>query len=49
MHRAKTLAIAAMMRDLKYIGRDVSADVEKHMDFSFLEAATKKTRDGLGY
>ncbi|MCF4124105.1 ABC transporter substrate-binding protein [Methylobacterium sp. SyP6R] len=49
MHRAKTQAIAAMMRDLKYISRDVSADVETHMDFSFLEAATKKTRDGLGY
>ncbi|BCM83081.1 ABC transporter substrate-binding protein [Methylobacterium indicum] len=49
MHRAKTQAIAAMMRDLKYISRDVSADVDTHMDFSFLEAATKKTRDGLGY
>ncbi|RVU19014.1 ABC transporter substrate-binding protein [Methylobacterium oryzihabitans] len=49
MHRAKTLAIAAMMRDLKYIGRDVSAEAEKNMDYSFLEAATKKTRDGLGH
>ncbi|GJD48961.1 hypothetical protein OPKNFCMD_1687 [Methylobacterium crusticola] len=48
MYRAKTLAIAAMMRDLKYISRDVSAEVEKNMDYSFLEAATRRTRDGLG-
>ena len=34
IHRSQTLAIAAMMRDLKYISKDVSAEVEKNMEIS---------------
>jgi len=49
IHRSSTLAIAAMMKDLKYIARDVSADVEKNLNYSFLEAATKKAKSELGY
>src|SRR5450755_1927612 len=49
IHRAQTLAIAAMMRDLKYISKDVSAEVEKNLDYSFLEKTTGKNRNDLGY
>ena len=49
IHRPQTLAIAAMMRDLKYISKDVSAEVEKNLDYSFLEKATGKTKNDLGY
>jgi ABC-type nitrate/sulfonate/bicarbonate transport system substrate-binding protein len=49
MYRASALAIAAMMRDLKYINTDVSAAVEKNMDYRFLEAATGKPKTELGY
>ena len=49
MYRASALAIAAMMRDLKYINSDVSAAVEKNMDYRFLEAATGKPKSELGY
>jgi ABC-type nitrate/sulfonate/bicarbonate transport system substrate-binding protein len=49
IHRSQTLAIAAMMRDLKYISKDVSAEVEKNMEYSFLEQATGKTKNDLGY
>ncbi|GAC1327108.1 MAG: ABC transporter substrate-binding protein [Beijerinckiaceae bacterium] len=49
MYRVPTLAIAAMMRDLKYIARDVSSDTEKNMNYSFLEAATHKSKNELGY
>jgi ABC-type nitrate/sulfonate/bicarbonate transport system substrate-binding protein len=49
MYRASALAIAAMMRDLKYINSDVSAAVEKNMDYRFLEAATGKPKTELGY
>jgi len=49
IHRSQTLAIAAMMRDLKYISKDVSADVEKNMEYSFLEQATGKKKNDLGY
>lgn len=49
IHRASTLAIAGMMRDLKYISHDVSADVEKNIDYRFLEAATGKPKSELGY
>src|SRR5712692_1796160 len=49
LYRAKALAIAAMMRDLKYINSDVSAAVEKNMDYRFLEAATGKPKSDLGY
>ena len=47
--RDATLAIAKMMIDLKYISRDVTSDIEKRMDYSFLEAATKKSKNELGY
>lgn len=49
MHRASAVAIAQMMRDLKYISTDVSAAVEKNMDYRFLEAATGKPKSALGY
>ncbi len=49
IHRSQTLAIAAMMRDLKYIQKDVSAEAEKNMDYSFLEKATGKAKNDLGY
>jgi len=49
IHRPQTLAIAAMMRDLKYISKDVSAEVEKNLDYSFLERTTGKNKNDLGY
>lgn len=49
MYRASAIAIAGMMRDLKYISSDVSAAVEKNMDYRFLEAATGKPKTELGY
>lgn len=49
MYRSSALAIAAMMHDLKYINTDVSAAVEKNLDYSFLEAATGKPKSELGY
>jgi ABC-type nitrate/sulfonate/bicarbonate transport system substrate-binding protein len=49
MYRASAIAIAAMMRDLKYINSDVSAAVEKNMDYRFLEAATGHSKTELGY
>jgi ABC-type nitrate/sulfonate/bicarbonate transport system substrate-binding protein len=48
MYQPQALAIAAMMRDLKYISKDVSAEVAKNMDYSFLEAATGKPKSELG-
>jgi len=49
MHLKSTQAIAAMMKDLKYISRDVSAEVEKNMDYTFLSEVTKKPKAQLGY
>ncbi|UFZ07827.1 ABC transporter substrate-binding protein [Bradyrhizobium ontarionense] len=49
MYRASALAIATMMRDLKYINSDVTAAVEKNLDYRFLEAATGKPKTELGY
>ncbi|WP_436297212.1 MULTISPECIES: ABC transporter substrate-binding protein [unclassified Variovorax] len=49
MHRASAVAIAAMMRDLKYINTDVTAGISKNMDYSFLEAVTGKPKSALGY
>ena len=49
MHRASAVAIAQMMRDLKYISTDVSQQVEKNLDYSFLEAVTGKPKTELGY
>ena len=49
MYRAPAVAIGMMMRDLKYINSDVSAKIEKNMDYRFLEAATGKPKTALGY
>lgn len=49
LYRASARAIAVMMRDLKYINADVSAAVEKNMDYQFLEAVTGKPKTALGY
>lgn len=48
MYKPQALAIAAMMRDLRYVSKDVSAEVAKNMDYSFLEAATGKPRAEVG-
>jgi hypothetical protein len=49
MYRPATHAIAAMMKDLRYISTDVTKQIDTHMDYSFLMAATKKPRSELGY
>ncbi len=49
MYREATLAIADMMRELKYISRDVTADINKNMNYSFLTAVTGKSAKELGY
>lgn len=49
MHRQSTHAIAKMMYDLKYISSDVSGDVDKNMDYSFLSKVTGKPKTELGY
>jgi ABC-type nitrate/sulfonate/bicarbonate transport system substrate-binding protein len=49
LHRAETLAIARMMKDLKYVATDVTPAIAKTMDYSFLEAVTKRPKDELGY
>lgn len=49
MHRASTRAIGDMMRDLKYISRDVNADIDKNMNYNFLSEATGKPATALGY
>ena len=49
MYRASAVAIAGMMRELRYINSDVSAAVEKNMNYTFLEAATGKPKSELGY
>jgi ABC-type nitrate/sulfonate/bicarbonate transport system substrate-binding protein len=49
MHRASAVALGTMMRDLKYIQTDVSAAIEKNMDYRFLEAVTGKPKSALGY
>jgi hypothetical protein len=38
-----------MRRDLRYISRDVSVDVEGRMDYRFLANATKKAKGDIGY
>jgi ABC-type nitrate/sulfonate/bicarbonate transport system substrate-binding protein len=48
IHMSSTLAIADMMRDLKYISSDVSAAAKKNIDYSFLIAATGKPKSALG-
>lgn len=48
IHRASAVAIAQMMRDLKYINTDVTAAVQKNIDYRFLEAATGKPKSQLG-
>lgn len=49
MHRKSTLAIATMMKDLKYVSRDVSPEIGKTMDYTFLADVTKKPKAELGY
>ena len=48
IHKASTLAIAEMMRDLKYISTDVSGPTQKNIDYSFLMTATGKPKNELG-
>jgi ABC-type nitrate/sulfonate/bicarbonate transport system substrate-binding protein len=49
LHRPETVAIARMMKELKYVSSDVTPAMDKTMDYSFLEAVTKKSRNELGY
>jgi ABC-type nitrate/sulfonate/bicarbonate transport system substrate-binding protein len=49
LHRPETVAIARMMKDLKYVSSDVTAAMDRTMDYSFLEAVTKRSRNELGY
>jgi ABC-type nitrate/sulfonate/bicarbonate transport system substrate-binding protein len=49
LHRSETLAIARMMKDLKYVASDVTPAIAKTMDYSFLEAVTRRPKDELGY
>ena len=48
MYKSEALAIASMMKDLRYISKDVSAEVSKNIDYSFLETATGKPKSELG-
>ena len=48
MYKGQALAIAVMMRDLKYVSKDVSGPVAKNFDYSFLQAATGKPASELG-
>ena len=48
MHKPQALAIASMMKDLRYVSKDVTPEVAKNMDYSFLEAATGKPASALG-
>lgn len=49
MHRESAVAIARMMRELDYIRNDVTAAIEKNMDYRFLESVTGKPKTELGY
>ena len=49
MKRSSTKAISEMMLDLKYISRDVSADIDRNMNYTFLSEATGKPATALGY
>ncbi|WP_188260333.1 ABC transporter substrate-binding protein [Azospirillum tabaci] len=49
IHKDSTLAIATMMRELKYISNDVTAAAEKNLNYTFLEAVTKKPKSELGF
>jgi ABC-type nitrate/sulfonate/bicarbonate transport system substrate-binding protein len=49
MYRQSTHAIATMMKDLNYISTDVSAQIDKNMDYTFLMDATGKPKTELGY
>lgn len=49
IHRASAVAIAKMMRELKYVNNDVSSVIEKNIDYRFLEAATGKKKSELGF
>ncbi len=49
IHKPETIAIAKMMKDLKYVATDVTALIDKTTDYSFLQAATKRSKNELGY
>lgn len=49
IYRKSTLAIGTMMKDLKYTSGNNAAELEKRIDYSFIEAALGKKKDALGY
>lgn len=49
MYRESAVAIARMMRDLKYINTDVTEAVEKNLDYGFLERVVGQPKTELGY
>ena len=48
IYRKNTLAIGTMMKDLKYTGGN-NGELEKRIDYSFLETATGKKKEALGF
>jgi len=49
IYRKSTLAIGTMMKDLRYTSRDDAAELEKRIDYSFIETALGKKKEALGY
>jgi hypothetical protein len=49
LYRRQTLAIGTMMKDLKYTSNANAAELEKRLDYSFLETALGRKKEALGY
>jgi len=49
LYRRQTLAIGTMMKELQYTRDANAAELQKRMDYSFLEAATGRKKEALGY
>ncbi|VVD78949.1 ABC transporter substrate-binding component [Pandoraea communis] len=49
MYRTQTVAIAKMMKDLRYVSTDVTGGIEKNMNYTFLSEATGQPKTALGY
>ena len=49
MYRGSTFAIGRMMSDLRYVSHDVSADIDRRMNYRFLVEAANRPRADLGY
>lgn len=49
MYRNAAIATANMMKELNYISKDVSDQVEQHMNYQFLSNVTGKPKEELGF